>query len=128
MRVYNKVVGRKEGGEFIAVNIRRAATKGWEIEIMKRRYKRSGEMKKKKMPYNLDDKPFPDENLTYREIAEKIREEGKKEGGEIEKLANKIAEEILNGYAEPLGLGFFYRIFVEKKPPPTDEEGREKLI
>ena len=125
MRVYNKVVGRKEGGEFIAVNIRRVATnERLEIEEMKRRYKRSGKMKKKKMPYNLDDKPFPDENLTYREIAEKIREEGKKIGQE--KLANEIADQILNGYAEPLG--FFYRIFVEKKPPPTDEEGREKLI
>ena len=85
-------------------------------------------MKKRKMPYNLDDKPFPDVNLTYREIAEKIREEGKKEGGEIEKFANKIAEAILNGYAEPLGLGVFYRAFVEKKPPPTDEDGIERMI
>ena len=83
-------------------------------------------MKKRKMPYNLDDKPFPDVNLTYREIAEKIREEGKKDGQE--ELANKIADAILNGYAEPLGLGVFYRAFVEKKPPPTDEDGIERMI
>jgi len=85
-------------------------------------------MKKKKMPYNLDNKPFTDVNLTYREIAEKIREEGKKEGGEIEKFANEIAEQILNGHAEPLGLGVFYRAFVEKKPPLKDEDGRERMI
>ena len=91
-------------------------------------YRGDRKMKKKKMPYNLDDKPFPGENLTYREIAEKIREEGKKEGGEKEKFANEIAEEILNGYAEPLGLGVFYRAIVLKKPPPTDEDGIELLI
>ena len=48
MRVYNKVVGRKEGGEFIAVNIRRVATnERLEIEEMKRRYKRGWGNEKK---------------------------------------------------------------------------------